>query len=607
MQVTTTARAALPVAAPFAPRGTRGGWRGGRGRGYGAPRGASRGRSGGFARGRAGATGGRGRGRASRRGGFDFSELESATDDFLSNIAGDSSDPLVRLQALFMAPAEKVSFVEHKQMATQFHDLYATEFLFMLHSVDVSRPQKVMVLVVAFELRDFALIDCLLSDTVNYTLPEVLGACRVLDSNRRMASLAKKMAAMRKPEIVAAEEQMKAPASEDAAAYRHPKRQRNSDDASAIPRRVLRTISKLHKFQQELVDRGKEHVPELTATLCGANAAVMCRWAYELSAEDLKHFMLEFGLEMWKQLSDLIHINPTKMKFPCFLPFAFKDIDDEKLPEDVRFTMQLKKDLPPLSSVLGKVVTLRVSYTLLRKLYPPHRWTDAEKAAVATYTDITTVLWWLEDLQCAAVEKIIIARLQRGEAPKFGYGKLMERLMCCSSLHSAVLPVLIPFAERSMKEYTLPLRTPMAVLGDCSGSMQVAVRTASIIVSLLTALGQAHLNFFNSRCIAPPLVPRTINDVLKCSESVVAAGGTSPSASLEPFYLNKMRVETIIVVTDEEENEPGPETKLMFHELVAKYRAEVSPNVTVVFVSFLGPSQPGNMVTQLLTQRIPFL
>ena len=66
-----------------------------------------------------------------------------------------------------------------------------------------------------------------------------------------------------------------------------------------------------------------------------------------------------------------------------------------------------------------------------------------------------------------------------------------------------------------MGTISLPLEPPVVVLGDASYSMDVAIRTATIIASLLSFLADAELKFFNDQLFDPPLVPRTIEEVLR--------------------------------------------------------------------------------------------
>ena len=53
----------------------------------------------------------------------------------------------------------------------------------------------------------------------------------------------------------------------------------------------------------------------------------------------------------------------------------------------------------------------------------------------------------------------------------------------------------------------------MAILGDMSGSMDVAIRTSNIIASLLTAVAKAQLVFFDDRVEIPDFMPSTVREV----------------------------------------------------------------------------------------------
>ncbi len=53
----------------------------------------------------------------------------------------------------------------------------------------------------------------------------------------------------------------------------------------------------------------------------------------------------------------------------------------------------------------------------------------------------------------------------------------------------------------------------MVVIGDRSGSMEVAIRTSTIIASLLTALCSAKLVFFDDKNMEAPFIPTNIEEV----------------------------------------------------------------------------------------------
>lgn len=60
---------------------------------------------------------------------------------------------------------------------------------------------------------------------------------------------------------------------------------------------------------------------------------------------------------------------------------------------------------------------------------------------------------------------------------------------------------------------SLPLEAPIAVLGDASSSMDVAIRTSTIIASILTAITNAKLSFFHTENIVPDKLPETVEQV----------------------------------------------------------------------------------------------
>ena len=60
---------------------------------------------------------------------------------------------------------------------------------------------------------------------------------------------------------------------------------------------------------------------------------------------------------------------------------------------------------------------------------------------------------------------------------------------------------------------SLPLESPVVVIGDRSGSMEVAIRTSTIIAALLSALAKAKLVFFNTENMDAPKIPENIQEV----------------------------------------------------------------------------------------------
>jgi len=136
------------------------------------------------------------------------------------------------------------------------------------------------------------------------------------------------------------------------------------------------------------------------------------------------------------------------------------------------------------------------------------------------------------------------------------------------------------------------------VLGDGSYSMDVAIRTATIIASVLTVLSQAELKFFNVRTVEPPKYPQNATDVIEVASRVAADGMTAPACALWPYYVQKKTVKFFVVVTDEIENIKF-ESRHYFPDLFLKYYEEVYP-AKLIFVSFLeNPNNKGRMVKSL--------
>ena len=127
-------------------------------------------------------------------------------------------------------------------------------------------------------------------------------------------------------------------------------------------------------------------------------------------------------------------------------------------------------------------------------------------------------------MACPRVADIIRRRLEQGEKIELGYGKLMERLLMFKSLSSvgnstSLFSLIIPIAEEQLKNFKSTIASPVTVIGDASGSMEVAIKTATIISSLLAAICSAKLTFFNDKDFKAKSNPKTITDVLDVAHS----------------------------------------------------------------------------------------
>lgn len=189
---------------------------------------------------------------------------------------------------------------------------------------------------------------------------------------------------------------------------------------------------------------------------------------------------------------------------------------------------------------------------------------------------------------------------------RVSYGKLLERLIGFREKGVKFAELLLPQAEKQLavikRAHALgkgqqESAISVAVLGDSSGSMQVAIKCAASLGSLLSTALQAQLVLFHEEPYAPCVEPRTARTAIQVVEETAAQGGTCMAAPLWAYYERKERVDLLVLVSDEGENQRC--NGFTFAELFVKYRAEVAPHAKVVLVSFLDGKEPGVVNTRL--------
>nr|KAG5704322.1 hypothetical protein BaRGS_012631 [Batillaria attramentaria] len=420
----------------------------------------------------------------------------------------------------------------------------------------------------ALARNDHELADALLKNRDQFGLPEVLKALTLLDSGRQVRVLEKKLKRLQ------------------------------LSDSKVNPR-------KLGKLKSDI-----DNLTALKPPVGSASGSVckhIAHWAQGFTTEELEFYALHLPKEPWKKLADICHFHPQKdfTALPWFLPFCF----GEAAPEG---TMVARCRDVTRENVNSLIEEYDIPYSHLKQLHDAL--TEDSKKRIAEYEDkLDTVLWDYEDLACKAVDEVVERRLTQGEAVNLPSGKLLERLLTFKMLRDNVdarsnrvqgstdkacfLPRLIRLAEPRLTSIQLPLEAPIVVIGDASGSMGVAIRTSTIIASLLTAICSARLVFFNTENRDAPFLPETVEQVLELAVTTQAAGGTAPAASLWPFYERKEVVKTFIMVTDEEENSNCHGHR--FAPLYKMYCDEVYP-ARLVFVSFLRSQHAsGQMVNEL--------
>jgi hypothetical protein len=461
------------------------------------------------------------------------------------------------------------SVEQHVDVQTQRRELYiATLIAFDHYSIEMLANAKARALAAAFIRHDKELVSFLMSpaNQQHFGFVDVLKAVTILDSGRDKRCVEKKI-------------------------------ERIQTKTSSVMK-----PKKLGKMRNDVNNLNKL-APKFStgsvvkASFSGATARLIKKWVRGISEKELEFYALSMPTEPWRKLANLAHLSPVKdfPNAPWFLPFCFGAKDQVVANAKVNSCRSLTAE-----NVNQLVADFDLPYSSV-KAFASSLTNESKKRLAERADKLDTLLWYYEDLKCDEVDDAIRARLERNEQITLPYGKLMERLLLFKTLRnekkmaafdydSSLFSLIIPQAESQLMKFKSTVPGPVAILGDASSSMNVAIRTATIISSLLTAICSAKLTFFNQADFSADSDPKNVSDVIEVALKTEASGSTSPAASLVPYFDKRELVRTFIIVTDEEEN-TNASTKdgrsWRFKDLFMEYRKEVSPAATLIFVSFL--------------------
>jgi hypothetical protein len=122
---------------------------------------------------------------------------------------------------------------------------------------------------------------------------------------------------------------------------------------------------------------------------------------------------------------------------------------------------------------------------------------------------------------------------------------------------------------------------PVALLVDKSGSMDEAIDLGKQLGAMIAAIctKELYVYAFDTMAYEITAAGPKLADWHKAFAGIKAAGTTSCGIAIEMLRRRRQRVEQILLVTDEEENEPP-----LFVDALQKYRQEVEPSVAVCIV-----------------------
>ena len=331
-------------------------------------------------------------------------------------------------------------------------------------------------------------------------------------------------------------------------------------------------------------------------------------WVRSLSREKIEYRAIMFSTDLWKKLADLTHLNPkTDFAESCswFLPYCF----GEKLPEGCIVQDYNMLNYDNFKELYSKH---NFSFELIRSklnLSSPYTYSflDKEKIkqikiSIVNNEDLNTIIWYWDELVEEYNINDVLNRIkannnESGNDIVLSYGKIVD--VISKTNNDEVMKELVKIGEERLSKYNINLAQPVAIFGDQSGSMEIAIKTSGIITSLLCLICNASLHLFHDSDEFFSEPPRTITDAVKFGKEIKTKGSTAPASSLMYYYSRKITLASIILITDEEEN-----TSYMgyrFADLYLKYLNEVcndSPT-KLVFISFSDQNKDAEMVSSL--------
>lgn len=377
--------------------------------------------------------------------------------------------------------------------------------------------------------------------------------------------------------------------------------------------------SKKYKYkisQAELLLNGqglKFH--ELSLSL--SKIKIIKEWVKSISRDKIEFRAMSFDTSYWRKLADLTHLNPkTDFAEGCewFLPYCFGVAIPEgnivhdyinltyenfhELYDKHKFSYELIR--AKLQLMPGTINVTTTNKKLSAKGDKNNYFKNTHlikgiKTKIVNNENLNTVVWWWEELVESYNIIDVLNRLKNEkDTINLSYGKIVD--LISKTTNDEVLKELISLGEQKIQNYKLDVDQPIAVFGDQSGSMEIAIKTSGIITSLLCFICNAHLHLFHSIDNHIKNPPRNICDAVKFGKEVRTEGSTNPAASLLHYYERKEEIKTIILITDEEENQSAKGFR--FADLYKRYITEVYP-ARLVFVSFSDPNRDANMVAEL--------
>lgn len=405
-----------------------------------------------------------------------------------------------------------------------------------------------------------------------------------------------------------------------------------------------------------------QNVYDIDLSLSLSKIKIVKDWVRSIPKDKIEYRSMLFDTSLWQKLADLTHLNPkTDFAEGCewFLPYCYgKPLAEGNIVYDYNiltysnFHELYDKHHYAYELIRSKIQLIPGSNTnpfshkksngkSNKKSNPINNYEQNKhlinsiKIKIVNNEHINTVLWYWTELvdMCNIVDVLNRIKTEK-DSVDLSYGKIVD--LISKTTNSEILNELMLLGTEKINNYKIDIEQPVAIFGDQSASMEIAIKTSAIITSLLCYICNASLHLFHSddNLITNP--PRNITDAVKFGKEVKTKGCTCPAASLMYYYSRKEIVKTIIIITDEEENQSArlPNTsdntlssnvstfnalsimggsryptysrqanvpEYRFADLYKKYIEDVYP-ARLVFVSFSDPNKDAQMITDLKTK-----
>eukprot|EP01064_Diplonema_japonicum_P009475 TRINITY_DN16967_c0_g1_i1.p1 TRINITY_DN16967_c0_g1~~TRINITY_DN16967_c0_g1_i1.p1 ORF type:complete len:800 (+),score=154.35 TRINITY_DN16967_c0_g1_i1:52-2451(+) len=515
---------------------------------------------------------------------------------------------MTSLNELFLNPT--ASFESYTESYKKDPAKFKSTALLLLETTDMSAEHRGKLLFLSFHLKDYAFSETMLYHR-KVEFGDVYSLMKGMDLKRRERSWGRtegliktKHTMHKKTNVVYDLKQLiqeykssteastpvhtgKRPAPSRTAAPPAKKRRVETVQSCDQPKWLQRRIKKLAKLEKDLKEIKEQILPFFNATLSGNTCKRLRAWAESLSKETLEAYLLDFGLCLWKEFADLVHLNPSRMSIPSFLPCIY-DLKKPR-PVSVEYCMKLTKD------DLEDIATLKKqkpSLAYLSKRFKLGGLEKPVKLALAENADITTLLRRYTQLATEDVEDLTAKRLESGETPDFTVGKYLERLMTLHTTKSPLFHHVLETAEADFKAAMPVIDTPMTILQNTGRGLN-STPYCDLLTNLLAAIGgrdKVQTVLYSNKVHKPYFIGKTLRDVLTLSHFSVKKGTGNIQRAFEHIVSQGVSARTLVIVTDCLDTV----CEKTFEPVVKEYLAMMPPNIKVYLVSmYVSPSQRG--------------